>query len=538
MDANQPFEKSDWTGEGQAWATAPSMLKRIAAEVLCIPQELEYKLLPSPYLPIAKMLEFPLPLQSAVVTAPQPAQYFSKAAPDINDPALLRRVRHLPIPDTKTINKLAACARQAWLDGFQSVMYSHLDGTVTHFGLWIVTFWVAVKDIKRDAWGPFRKSQAWINKQKLNPSRSNPNRAVLAEEASFALTMLPWGCAKPPGLSDSEPLHTLSRFAGPNWLTGSNMNDMLELLRYKINSDPELAKNTRVSGTALIPKILEAYRAAAAVAGAARVWRCYRGRSSHFEADGWVFVRHAVRQRAPALCGSQHSIGRSHSPRQCTSGSLQQNCSAQPGAGDEDSDDRSDQNTATSPGVDASDSDSDAPIRRPARPATFSFVFPAPSSSPIPLPASSTRPTAGKRPKGHPDAPTPNPSPQKRRLFKRQADDAFEAPAQPLFRFASPSPHTSHKVDVFGPVAPHPEHDGYGSDSESASGRDGADDGDAIDEYSWGPEDDAPEPPDGSCRSIFIPATLHVSWESSNGPRLLLRRSTRLARSLLQRGRR
>jgi hypothetical protein len=40
------------------------------------------------------------------------------------------------------------------------------------------------------------------------------------------------------------------------------MNDMLELLRYKINSDPDLVKNTRVWGTALVPKILEAYRAA------------------------------------------------------------------------------------------------------------------------------------------------------------------------------------------------------------------------------------------------------------------------------------
>src|ERR1700761_5968622 len=102
-------------------------------------------------------------------------------------------------------------------------MYSHLDGTVTHFGPWILTFWLAVIDLKCAAWGPLRKSQAWINRQET-VTRSNPLRAVLAEEASFALTILPWGCSKPPGLSDSEPLHTLSRFAGPNWLTGSNID--------------------------------------------------------------------------------------------------------------------------------------------------------------------------------------------------------------------------------------------------------------------------------------------------------------------------
>ncbi|KAJ7676615.1 hypothetical protein DFH06DRAFT_976905 [Mycena polygramma] len=74
--------------------------------------------------------------------------------------------------------------------------------------------------------------------------------------------MVPWGRCKPPGLSDSEPFHTLWRFVGPHWLSGSQMDDMLELLRYKVNTSPEAMKNTRIWGTALIPKILAAYRAA------------------------------------------------------------------------------------------------------------------------------------------------------------------------------------------------------------------------------------------------------------------------------------
>ncbi|KAJ7041683.1 hypothetical protein C8F04DRAFT_1252615 [Mycena alexandri] len=73
--------------------------------------------------------------------------------------------------------------------------------------------------------------------------------------------MIPWGVPKA-GLSDSEEFHTLWRLLGPHWLSGSQMNDMLELLRYKINSNPDLIKNTCVAGVAFIPKVLEAYRAA------------------------------------------------------------------------------------------------------------------------------------------------------------------------------------------------------------------------------------------------------------------------------------
>jgi hypothetical protein len=58
------------------------------------------------------------------------------------------------------------------------------------------------------------------------------------------LAMVPWGHCKPAGLSDSEPFHTLWRFVGANWLSASQMNDMLELLsvaavRFRTDSKPE-----------------------------------------------------------------------------------------------------------------------------------------------------------------------------------------------------------------------------------------------------------------------------------------------------------
>ncbi|KAJ6589766.1 hypothetical protein B0H19DRAFT_1249286 [Mycena capillaripes] len=140
MDSDNGFKMSDWIGQQKAWATAPPTLREIAAQYFLIPQTLEHDLVPSPYLPIAKMLDFTLPFQNKTATAPHPTQFFSLEAPDIGDQALMLRVRRLLIPDPKTVDKLLSSSRQAWLDGVQSVIYSHLSGTLTHFPLWILTY--------------------------------------------------------------------------------------------------------------------------------------------------------------------------------------------------------------------------------------------------------------------------------------------------------------------------------------------------------------------------------------------------------------
>ncbi|KAJ7753269.1 hypothetical protein B0H16DRAFT_1723303 [Mycena metata] len=63
MSADNTFRISEWIGKGEKWASAPSMLRKIAAAVFAVPQELELVLLPSPSLSIAKMLDFTLPLE-------------------------------------------------------------------------------------------------------------------------------------------------------------------------------------------------------------------------------------------------------------------------------------------------------------------------------------------------------------------------------------------------------------------------------------------------------------------------------------------
>jgi hypothetical protein len=154
-------------------------------------------------------------------------------------------------------------------------MYSHLGGVVAHYPLWLISIWVAFLDFKRDVRGPWVKSSDWLAQQK-KVSKRNPALVELVDEARQILSMLPWGCAKPAGLSDTEAAFNLWRFLGPNWLASSQQNDMLELIRQKVDADPALAGKIRVEGVDLTPKIIEAFQAGADTYCTARSFRWIR----------------------------------------------------------------------------------------------------------------------------------------------------------------------------------------------------------------------------------------------------------------------
>ncbi|KAJ7473130.1 hypothetical protein B0H11DRAFT_2037380 [Mycena galericulata] len=231
--SEQTFKTSEWIAQGKKMASAPPMVHRVAKDTFTIPQAFYYHLLPSPMISITSMLDFSLPLQFTPNDAPQPCQYFSMEAPDLLDQDAVSRLHRLPIPEAKVVRKLVERSRQAWLDGYQSILYSHL-----------------ILDLKQKARGPWVKASDWLAQQK-KLAKKNPAHSALVEETAQILRMMPWSWAKPPGLSDSEPVYNLWRFLGPHWLTGSQQNDMLELLRRKVDNDLTLSQKFRVQGTAL-----------------------------------------------------------------------------------------------------------------------------------------------------------------------------------------------------------------------------------------------------------------------------------------------
>ncbi|KAJ7468437.1 hypothetical protein B0H11DRAFT_2045881, partial [Mycena galericulata] len=266
--SEKSFKASEWIAQGKKMASAPPIVHRVAKNTFTIPQAFYYHLLPSPMISITNMLDFSLPLQFAPNDAPQPCQYFSTEAPDLLDQDAVSRLHRLPIPEAKVVRKLVERSRQAWLDGYQSILYSHLSGNVvTHYPIWVVTYWDTVLDLKQNVRGPWVKASDWLAQQK-KLAKKNPAHSALVEETSQILRMMPWSWAKPPGLSDSEPVYNLWRFLGPHWLTGSQQNDMLELLRRKVDNDLTLSQKFH------LPEITEFSMAA----------RCCR-RSAHLDLD-------------------------------------------------------------------------------------------------------------------------------------------------------------------------------------------------------------------------------------------------------------
>jgi len=261
-----PIESDDDSSEiGNVWSSKlPPRLKCSAKAIFALPYLTRQELLPDPSLSIKALTDFLLPLQQPNPTKELSilSQIFSKDAPSTLSESLMMRLRYLPTPDPITIRQLVEFSRQAWLDGFQSVRYAHLrsgtgSGTVTCFPLWVITFWNEILDVKKIR-GRWITSRDWIKVQ-LKQNKSMERREM-AEQASNMLNVLPWGKNRPDGLSHgSDPIHTLWRYLGPNWLSDSEQNEMLELIREKCLDSPEKCSQFRIQNTHFAAKLLEAF---------------------------------------------------------------------------------------------------------------------------------------------------------------------------------------------------------------------------------------------------------------------------------------
>ncbi|KAF8145582.1 hypothetical protein K438DRAFT_1428875, partial [Mycena galopus ATCC 62051] len=190
-----------------------------------IPEAIAARILPDDSISVNALLDFSLPRPVTALENPD-AVFFTKSSPAPIDESSLLRLRHLDLPPVQVIRRLAVDGKQAWLDGFMSVKYGHIKGeTLTHFPLWIITFWNEVIDTRLNVRKPWTHAKDWV-KQQLQ-QRKRPDDRKLATETSRLLGIIPWKAAKR-GLSDKEPMYTLWRYLGPTWLSATDENDMLE----------------------------------------------------------------------------------------------------------------------------------------------------------------------------------------------------------------------------------------------------------------------------------------------------------------------
>lgn len=232
--------EKDWVGVGKQWADVPPRVKRTVALILTIPDAIHQQLLPSKNLSIHQLVDFTIPKGAAVLSTASSLDYFCHNPPDLLSESSLSKMKRLPMPSASVTKKLVVDAKQAW------------------FPLWLITFWSSVHELRTDVRDPWVKAKAWLAKDMIQ--KRSATRRALAEDINILLASLPWGMKKS-GVSDEEPIHTMWRYLGPNFTTGSQQNDLLEILCARVATNPELVQRLRVEEVALSNKLVEAVTA-------------------------------------------------------------------------------------------------------------------------------------------------------------------------------------------------------------------------------------------------------------------------------------
>ena len=246
-----------WLSHEKIWDDAPPKIRHMGQAMFLIPELVQNQLLPPPTLSIREMLQFALPRHTNNTSNLNMSAFFRKDMPGpITDAKMIGSLHHLPVPLMALVRKLECIKHQAWLNGYQSIIYAHLDKSVqTFYPLWVLTFWGEVVQHRILVREPWLKSMDWLQVQ--TKQKKSIALKHLAEDVNVMLTDLPWGGNKH-GLSDSEPIYTMHRYLGTSWTSISQQNDMLELLRRQITLRPDLIRSLAVEGVILTETIIAA----------------------------------------------------------------------------------------------------------------------------------------------------------------------------------------------------------------------------------------------------------------------------------------
>ena len=148
-----PFVKAQWISQGKKQRDVPHIVKHAGKKEFHIPPNICVKILPSSGISMPEMLNFTLPNQTTTVNNLNPEHFFSHNPANLITETFIVHLWWLPMPTPLVVRKLVEIQHQAWLDGYQSIRYIHLHDTVmTHFPLWLISFWAAIADLRKNSY--------------------------------------------------------------------------------------------------------------------------------------------------------------------------------------------------------------------------------------------------------------------------------------------------------------------------------------------------------------------------------------------------
>ncbi|KAN0139177.1 hypothetical protein V8E53_002678 [Lactarius tabidus] len=233
-DANQ------WIGQGKKYHDVPEFVSKELCRRTSAPPT-ETPLLPSPWLPVICLLDFPTP-PITLLKGINAEEIFSHNRATHTSSECLQ----LSVPSHKILEALRACAGQAMLDGKISVQHWDKRDVFLPFdslGMWSL---ILEADIAKKAW---QDALAWLDQQHEIPIQ-------YIAQVTKLLAIVPWkdGVKGPgSGLSITE----MAGFLSQKWLSDSHIDSMLHAAMYlRREALSNTAPRTEIVPTTFVTHIL------------------------------------------------------------------------------------------------------------------------------------------------------------------------------------------------------------------------------------------------------------------------------------------
>lgn len=221
-----------------------------------VPQEFYAQILPSPKLPVLKLIQFHLPLLLPSRTFPATNDFFDTQPPNTSD---IAKIQALPSPPQSVVDALKKNLLHTISAGNRSITPAHSISSGT-YPLWIITYWDSVFDVRlaQGAW--VRAEQNLHELSRKWAAKGKKESANLVEQVFDSLAVLQWGqdlCGFSSNGTDN--LEILTAYTSNTWLKGEHAGQMLDLLKTKVQLDRH--STTEIASTWFCEKIKLAYEA-------------------------------------------------------------------------------------------------------------------------------------------------------------------------------------------------------------------------------------------------------------------------------------
>jgi hypothetical protein len=190
-------------------------------------------ILPSPNLSVLDIVQSDLPKINHSSTTYILDTFFSPQPPSITDADAVRILWQYPLPHTHDVWKLPDVAREAWMNGKQSVLLPHIPGDTNRYPLFTITLWEWIVTHTQQERMPWRRVSLKATAKKTRTGRQR-NLADRANTALSRLAALPWKLPNPNNHPHNQPRHYLHRLLGKTWTNSSVQNDLLDVLENKL----------------------------------------------------------------------------------------------------------------------------------------------------------------------------------------------------------------------------------------------------------------------------------------------------------------